>query len=148
MGGLVSLASTWISNMLICSCHIGGCFFLTMRPMTVWLYELLDASMSCGDKKDGSGRLEQILPPQECGDFSETVWTDLSHTLHPASDLYLPIRYLMPWLNGTPGMTAQSGIYVGNLSIADGLWNQWKKGTSSPNKAKSMPMQRGTSKSA
>ena len=31
--------------------------------MTVWLYELLDASMSCGDKKDGSGRLEQILPP-------------------------------------------------------------------------------------
>lgn len=43
-----------------------------MRPMTVWLYELLDASMSCGDKKDGSGRLEQILPPQERGDFSET----------------------------------------------------------------------------
>ncbi|WP_285821832.1 hypothetical protein [Xylanibacter rodentium] len=40
--------------------------------MTVWLYELLDALMSCGDKKDGSGRLEQILPPQECGDFSET----------------------------------------------------------------------------
>lgn len=43
-----------------------------MRLMTVWLYELLDASMSFGDKKDGSGRLEQILPPQECGDFSET----------------------------------------------------------------------------
>ena len=30
-----------------------------MRPMTVWLYELLDASMSCGYKKDGSGRMEK-----------------------------------------------------------------------------------------
>ena len=40
--------------------------------MTVWLYELLDASMSGGDKKGGSGRPEQILPPQERGDFSET----------------------------------------------------------------------------
>ena len=34
------------------------------------VYELLDASMSCGDKKDGSGCSEQILPPQERGDFS------------------------------------------------------------------------------
>lgn len=39
--------------------------------MTVWLYELLDALSAYGDKKDGSGGPEQILPPQECGDFSE-----------------------------------------------------------------------------
>lgn len=40
--------------------------------MTVWLYELLDASMTYGDKKECSGRQEQILPPQERGDFSMT----------------------------------------------------------------------------
>ena len=40
-----------------------------MRPMTVWLYELLDASMSCGDKKGWFRQAGQILPPQERGDF-------------------------------------------------------------------------------
>jgi len=38
--------------------------------MTVWLYELLDANDACGDKEDGSGCWEQILPPKGRGDFS------------------------------------------------------------------------------
>ena len=40
--------------------------------MTVWLYELLDASMTYGDKKGWFRQAGQILPPQERGDFSMT----------------------------------------------------------------------------
>jgi len=56
-----------------------------MRPKAVWLFELLDAKNTWGDKEECSRQDGKILH-RRCGDFSGMKWISLSHTLPLASN--------------------------------------------------------------
>lgn len=93
MGGLVSIASTWISNMLICSCHIGGCFFLTMRPMTVWPVWVARRKIDEWTQRTEVQAARQQILPRRVWRFL-TGWMNLRWPFVPTGEqlILLPIR--------------------------------------------------------
>ena len=89
-----------------------GTFFLTMRPMTVWLYELLDASMTYGDKKRNvqAGRNKYYLH-RSVEIFPWLNEHPLAIRLIWRATYTLPICYCDAMIeNGTPDMTARNNI--------------------------------------
>ena len=110
--------------MLICSCHIGGCFFLS--SCVRWrcgLYELLDAQRANGRKR----RLFRLNGIKyylaECGDFWRSEWIAVCHLFPMASNLYycpyVEPMYLMQM--ATPiRLTARISIATpGDASVAN-----------------------------
>ena len=138
MGGLVSFASTWISNMWICSCHIGGCFFFNHASsdgVAVWVARRLKGVRR---QKGQFRQAGQILPPQERGDFDGLNEQPLAARYIRRATYTCPSVNVMPAWKAPPAWWHKGTYQSATGSVADGLETMKTKNGTAPRKAESM----------